>query len=69
MGANRGVQDCITCLGRAVLDFHAQTEQKRVKGLEKERLKALKVDDEEAYMKLFNTVKYARTQPHGVALS
>ena len=63
LGANRGAQDRITRLGRAVLNFHAQTEkeeQKRIERLAKERLKALKADDEEAYMKLIDTAKDTR---------
>jgi ATP-dependent helicase STH1/SNF2 len=50
-------------LGRAVLQFHAHTEkeeQKRIERLAKERLKALKADDEEAYMKLIDTAKDTR---------
>ncbi|KAJ3516827.1 hypothetical protein NMY22_g14112 [Coprinellus aureogranulatus] len=61
--ANRNAQDRITRLGRAVLNFHAQTEkeeQKRIERLAKERLKALKADDEEAYMKLIDTAKDTR---------
>ncbi|KAJ3505909.1 hypothetical protein NMY22_g17418 [Coprinellus aureogranulatus] len=61
--ANRNVQDRIARLGRAVLNFHAQTEkeeQKRIERLAKERLKALKADDEEAYMKPIDTAKDTR---------
>lgn len=60
---NRSAQDRILRLGRAVLNFHAQTEkeeQKRIERLAKERLKALKADDEEAYMKLIDTAKDTR---------
>ena len=50
-------------LGRAVLKFHIDTEkeeQKRVERISRERLKALKADDEEAYMKLIDTAKDTR---------
>jgi ATP-dependent helicase STH1/SNF2 len=49
--------------GRAVLNFHTHTEKeehKRIERLAKERLKALKADDEEAYMKLIDTAKDTR---------
>jgi ATP-dependent helicase STH1/SNF2 len=63
INANRGAQDRLMRLSRAVLNFHAQTEkeeQKRIERLAKERLKALKNDDEEAYMKLIDTAKDTR---------
>ncbi|KAJ2914877.1 hypothetical protein MD484_g5545, partial [Candolleomyces efflorescens] len=63
INANRGAQDRLLRLSRAVLNFHAQTEkeeQKRIERLAKERLKALKNDDEEAYMKLIDTAKDTR---------
>ena len=63
IGANRAAQDRLLRLNRAVLNFHAQTEkeeQKRIERLAKERLKALKNDDEEAYMKLIDTAKDTR---------
>lgn len=50
-------------LGRAVLKFHVDTEreeQKRIERISRERLKALKADDEEAYMKLIDTAKDTR---------
>ncbi|KAH7344478.1 SNF2 family N-terminal domain-containing protein [Rhizoctonia solani] len=50
-------------LGRAVLQFHVTTEkeeQKRIERISKERLKALKADDEEAYLKLIDTAKDTR---------
>ena len=50
-------------LSKAVAAFHAHTEkeeQKRIERLAKERLKALKADDEEAYMKLIDTAKDTR---------
>jgi ATP-dependent helicase STH1/SNF2 len=46
-----------------VLNFHAHTEkeeQKRIERISKERLRALKADDEEAYMKLIDTAKDTR---------
>ncbi|KAJ3768128.1 SNF2-family ATP dependent chromatin remodeling factor snf21 [Lentinula raphanica] len=61
--ANRNAQDRLTRLGRSVLNFHAHTEkeeQKRIERISKERLKALKADDEEAYMKLIDTAKDTR---------
>ncbi|KZT68788.1 hypothetical protein DAEQUDRAFT_765988 [Daedalea quercina L-15889] len=63
IAANRSAQDRITRLGKAVLSFHAHTEkeeQKRIERISKERLKALKADDEEAYMKLIDTAKDTR---------
>lgn len=63
LAANRGAQDRVLRLGRAVLQFHAFTEkeeQKRIERLAKERLRALKNDDEEAYMKLIDTAKDTR---------
>src|SRR5690606_37211963 len=50
-------------LGRLVLQFHAHIEKEEAKRLErisKERLKALKNDDEEAYMKLIDQAKDTR---------
>ncbi|CAG8484587.1 16170_t:CDS:10 [Acaulospora morrowiae] len=49
--------------GRAVLNYHAQVEkeeQKREERLRKERLRALKNDDEEAYLKLIDKEKDTR---------
>lgn len=63
VAVNRAAQDRITRLGRAVLSFHQFTEkeeQKRIERISKERLKALKADDEEAYMKLIDTAKDTR---------
>ncbi|KAI0770991.1 SNF2 family N-terminal domain-containing protein [Trametes elegans] len=63
LAVNRAAQDRITRLSKAVLSFHAHTEkeeQKRIERLAKERLKALKNDDEEAYMKLIDTAKDTR---------
>jgi ATP-dependent helicase STH1/SNF2 len=63
LSANRAAQDRALKLGRAVLAYHQQTEkeeQKRIERISKERLKALKADDEEAYMKLIDTAKDTR---------
>ena len=60
---NKAAQDRIFRLGKSVLAFHAHTEkeeQKRIERISKERLKALKADDEEAYMKLIDTAKDTR---------
>ncbi|CAG8540969.1 456_t:CDS:10, partial [Cetraspora pellucida] len=49
--------------GRAVVNYHSQVEkeeQKRLERLSKERLRALKNDDEEAYLKLIDKVKDTR---------
>ncbi|CAG8484524.1 14329_t:CDS:10 [Racocetra fulgida] len=49
--------------GRAVVSYHSQVEkeeQKRLERLSKERLRALKNDDEEAYLKLIDKVKDTR---------
>ncbi|CAG8447537.1 3402_t:CDS:10 [Dentiscutata erythropus] len=50
-------------LGRTVVNYHSQVEkeeQKRMERLSKERLRALKNDDEEAYLKLIDQVKDTR---------
>jgi len=50
-------------LGRLVLQFHSHVEKeeaKRVERISKERLKALKNNDEEAYMKLIDQAKDTR---------
>ncbi|PPQ90452.1 hypothetical protein CVT25_014970 [Psilocybe cyanescens] len=63
IAVNRVAQDRITRLGRAVLNFHAHTEkeeQKRIERIAKERLRALKADDEEAYIKLLDSAKDTR---------
>jgi ATP-dependent helicase STH1/SNF2 len=63
LAVNRAGQDRVMKIGRAVLSFHAYTEkeeQKRIERISKERLKALKADDEEAYMKLIDTAKDTR---------
>jgi ATP-dependent helicase STH1/SNF2 len=59
----RAAQDRVYRLGRAVQSLHAITEkeeQKRIERISKERLKALKADDEEAYMRLIDTAKDTR---------
>ncbi|KAF8989045.1 hypothetical protein BDZ89DRAFT_1055283, partial [Hymenopellis radicata] len=63
VGVNRAAQDRVLRIGKAVLNYHAHTEkeeQKRIERISKERLKALKADDEEAYMKLIDTAKDTR---------
>ncbi|KAF5377272.1 hypothetical protein D9615_006425 [Tricholomella constricta] len=63
INVNRAAQDKVVRLGRAVLAFHQHTEreeQKRIERISKERLRALKADDEEAYMKLIDTAKDTR---------
>ncbi|KAH9177014.1 SNF2 family N-terminal domain-containing protein [Lactarius sanguifluus] len=63
LSVNRSAQDRIVRLGKAVLSFHTHAEreeQKRIERISKERLKALKADDEEAYMKLIDTAKDTR---------
>lgn len=63
INANRANQDRVLKLGRAVQSLHAFTEKeeaKRIERISKERLKALKADDEEAYMKLIDTAKDTR---------
>ncbi|KAF7724583.1 hypothetical protein EC973_000891 [Apophysomyces ossiformis] len=50
-------------LGKAVLQFHAHVdreEQRRTDRLSKERIRALRNDDEEAYMKLIDEAKDTR---------
>ncbi|KAI0296669.1 SNF2 family N-terminal domain-containing protein [Russula brevipes] len=63
LAVNRAAQDRAIRLGKAVLSFHTlaeREEQKRIERISKERLKALKADDEEAYMKLIDTAKDTR---------
>ena len=63
LAANRAAQERVMRLSRAVVNFHGMTEkeeQKRIEKLAKERLRALKADDEEAYMKLIDTAKDTR---------
>lgn len=63
INANRLAQGKIHKLAKAVQKFHVDTEkeeQKRIERISKERLKALKNDDEEAYLKLIDTAKDTR---------
>ncbi|KAJ7356681.1 SNF2-family ATP dependent chromatin remodeling factor snf21 [Mycena albidolilacea] len=63
VAVNRAAQDRVARLGRSVLNFHQFTEkeeQKRMERIAKERIKALKADDEEAYMALVDNVKDTR---------
>ncbi|KAK0456862.1 SNF2-family ATP dependent chromatin remodeling factor snf21 [Armillaria borealis] len=63
IAVNRAAQERVLRIGRAVLSYHVHTEkeeQKRIERISKERLKALKADDEEAYMKLIDTAKDTR---------
>jgi ATP-dependent helicase STH1/SNF2 len=63
LAANRVALERVMRLSRAVLAFQSTTEkeeQKRIERLAKERLRALKADDEEAYMKLIDTAKDTR---------
>ncbi|KAF8911835.1 hypothetical protein CPB85DRAFT_1434638 [Mucidula mucida] len=50
---NRAAQDRVSCVGKAFHNHHAhieKEERKRVERISKERLKALKADDQEAYI-------------------
>ncbi|SCV71630.1 BQ2448_3218 [Microbotryum intermedium] len=61
--AHRGHQAKFGRLGKAVLKFHADAEKeeaRRVERVSKERLKALRADDEEGYLKLIDTAKDTR---------
>ncbi|EPQ28278.1 uncharacterized protein PFL1_04105 [Pseudozyma flocculosa PF-1] len=63
VSAHAKVSDQAKRLGRQMLKFHADTEreeQKRIERIAKERLNALKADDEEAYLKLIDTAKDTR---------
>ena len=63
LSVTKAAHEKVQRLGRAVLSFHVQAEkdeQKRIERISKERLKALKADDEEAYMKLIDTAKDTR---------
>jgi ATP-dependent helicase STH1/SNF2 len=63
MTAQRTWQAKQTKLGRAILQFHQhieKEEQKKAERLSKERIKALRNDDEEAYMKLIDEAKDTR---------
>ncbi|KAG8966745.1 hypothetical protein FRC03_011386 [Tulasnella sp. 419] len=61
--SHRVAQSRVNKLAKAVLKYHVDTEkeeQKRIERISKERLKALKADDEEAYLKLIDTAKDTR---------
>ncbi|PWN52206.1 hypothetical protein IE53DRAFT_367396 [Violaceomyces palustris] len=63
VSAHSKANDQAKRLGRMMLKFHADTEreeQKRIERIAKERLNALKADDEEAYLKLIDTAKDTR---------
>ncbi|WFD29111.1 RSC chromatin remodeling complex ATPase component [Malassezia sp. CBS 17886] len=63
VAAHNKAADQARRLGRLMLKLHADTEreeQKRVERVAKERLNALKADDEEAYLKLIDTAKDTR---------
>ncbi|MCO5568663.1 hypothetical protein L7F22_022362 [Adiantum nelumboides] len=56
-------QNTIQKMGKLVMRLHADVEreeQKRIERIAKERLNALKADDEEAYLKLIDTAKDTR---------
>ncbi|CAD6891549.1 unnamed protein product [Tilletia laevis] len=63
LAAHRNTQTHAQRVGKAVLKLHADTEkeeQRRIERIAKERLNALKADDEEAYLKLIDTAKDTR---------
>nr|XP_019014427.1 ATP-dependent helicase STH1/SNF2 [Kwoniella pini CBS 10737]OCF53208.1 ATP-dependent helicase STH1/SNF2 [Kwoniella pini CBS 10737] len=64
VGSSRGSgADKMKRLGRAMMKLHADTEkeeQRRIERLAKERLKALKNDDEDAYLALLGEAKDSR---------
>ncbi|KAA1132395.1 hypothetical protein PGTUg99_008441 [Puccinia graminis f. sp. tritici] len=56
-------KELLSRFGKSVIKFHVEAEkeeQRRIERLSKERLKALKADDEEAYLKLIDTAKDTR---------
>ncbi|OAV96196.1 hypothetical protein PTTG_03431 [Puccinia triticina 1-1 BBBD Race 1] len=56
-------KELLSRFGKSVSKFHVEAEkeeQRRIERLSKERLKALKADDEEAYLKLIDTAKDTR---------
>lgn len=60
---NAKARDKTALLARTLLRFHTEAEReeaKRIERLAKERLNALKADDEEAYLKLIDTAKDTR---------
>lgn len=63
VAAHRTASQQALKIGRTVLKLHADTERdeaRRVERVAKERLNALKADDEEAYLKLIDTAKDTR---------
>ncbi|KZS90363.1 hypothetical protein SISNIDRAFT_488568 [Sistotremastrum niveocremeum HHB9708] len=63
IGFKRTQQNKAIGIGKRVLTLHSQTEkeeQKRIERISKERLRALRADDEEAYLKLIDTAKDTR---------
>ncbi|GAA5906919.1 uncharacterized protein JCM6883_005730 [Sporobolomyces salmoneus] len=63
MTSHRGHQSKFGKLGKSLLKFHTEAEKeeaKRVERVSKERLKALRADDEEGYLKLIDTAKDTR---------
>jgi ATP-dependent helicase STH1/SNF2 len=60
---NSAQREKITWLSKSIHNLHSvleKEEQKRIERISKERLKALKADDEEAYWKLVDTAKDTR---------
>lgn len=63
LATQRAWQARLQKLGRAVVQYHQyieKEEQKKAERLSKERIRALKNDDEEAYMKLIDEAKDTR---------
>lgn len=63
VAAHRSHQSKFSKIGKTLLKFHADAEkdeQRRVERVSKERLKALRADDEEGYLKLIDTAKDTR---------
>lgn len=61
--AHKNLQQKVAKLTKSVMHHHSvfeKEEQKRIEKLSKERLKALKADDEEAYLKLIDQEKDTR---------
>ncbi|KAJ1680088.1 ATP-dependent DNA helicase Snf21, partial [Spiromyces aspiralis] len=60
---HKAQQQRVSRLGKLVLQYHAHAEreeQKRLERISKERLNALRADDEEAYLKLIDQTKDTR---------
>lgn len=63
LAAHKQQTNSVQRMGKLVLRLHADVEreeQKRIERIAKERLNALKADDEEAYLKLIDTAKDTR---------